>query len=834
MSVSHNTHARRQAGGLIPKAWIVLGTAKITHRVGHKECGYAYEKDDDDVSIDSPTDQTWFLPHSPGLPPQQVLAQDEGKLGVLSAINIIVGKTMGVGAYTVPSAIFSGVGSVGMTLVLWVIGSLISFCGLAVYLDLGTAIPRSGGERVYLERIFRRPYMLATCMFMSYVVLLGFSTPNAVVLGEYALYATGTEPNRWNVRLIATLAVSMLCYVHARSPRLGLRLINTLGVAKMAILVIVVVSGVAGGIMGVGADRESAIIEGRRVDLAMSGSAPSSSAQRNFSGIWEGTSTQPYDYATALLKVIYCFRGYSTANQVLGDVRDPVRTLKVAAPAALAFVSAAYLAVNVAFFLVVDKDEFRSAGVVVAGTFFRKVFGETLGEHVLPLFVVVSAAGNIAATSFAQARVNEELAREGVLPRFWLTDHRPVEKSAAALSPSPSKTRGPERRNSAASASNTHSRGLLLHWLVSVAMIVLPPPGKIYNFLVDIGGYPVSVISVAVSLGLLHLHNSRSEGWTTPCRAPRIAILVSAASNILLLVLPWVPPVGGMGEDDQFPYFTYPATSLGVLGLGALYWFWWRTTDRAESRAARHLVPGGSAASSERMYHGLGENVSGALTIRGVDDDSEGGNEDDDDDRSETVVGEEEKRQKSFEMVDKNPSGAGGPLSAEALRIEGAEDDLLYVIVGVLLPEDKVAEAEALAKNPESSTETNIASIAIRIIATQTDNMSKLINRTTLFKLDGAENQAKLLAAYEKLAKEQNRDGKPYIAYMSAGAAHDDPRSKGYTIVAQSSFYNLDDMKYYDEADASHQELKKTARELGLSEPPLTVYAESAPVIDIK
>lgn len=35
--------------------------------------------------------------------------------------------------------------------------------------------------------------------------------------------------------------------------------------------------------------------------------------------------------------------------------------------------------------------------------------------------------------------------------------------------------------------------------------------------------------------------------------------------------------------------------------------------------------------------------------------------------------------------------------------------------------------------------------------------MSNLINRVTLFKLDGAENQAKLLAAYEKLAKEQNR-----------------------------------------------------------------------------
>ncbi|KAL1851016.1 hypothetical protein Daus18300_012685 [Diaporthe australafricana] len=103
-----------------------------------------------------------------------------------------------------------------------------------------------------------------------------------------------------------------------------------------------------------------------------------------------------------------------------------------------------------------------------------------------------------------------------------------------------------------------------------------------------------------------------------------------------------------------------------------------------------------------------------------------------------------------------------------------------------------------------------------------------------MFKLEGAENQAKLLAAYEKLAQEQKRDGKPYIAFLSAGVAHDDPRSKGYTIVAQSSFYSLDDMKYYDETDPSHQELKKTAKEAGLAEPPLTVYVDATPVIDLK
>jgi hypothetical protein len=93
-------------------------------------------RDEEESTIvdDSPTEWDSFLPEaSPGIPRDDVLKFDE-KLGVLSTINIIVGKTVGVGAYTVPSAIFAGVGSVGMTLAVWIIGSIISFCGLAVYL----------------------------------------------------------------------------------------------------------------------------------------------------------------------------------------------------------------------------------------------------------------------------------------------------------------------------------------------------------------------------------------------------------------------------------------------------------------------------------------------------------------------------------------------------------------------------------------------------------------------------------------------------------------------------------------------------------------------------
>jgi hypothetical protein len=94
-----------------------------------------WEDDRDSTYLESsPTEWDQFLPLvSPSLSFGEGPRFD-GKLGVLSTINIIVGKTVGVGAYTLPSAIFAGVGSVGMTLTLWIIGSAISFCGLAVYL----------------------------------------------------------------------------------------------------------------------------------------------------------------------------------------------------------------------------------------------------------------------------------------------------------------------------------------------------------------------------------------------------------------------------------------------------------------------------------------------------------------------------------------------------------------------------------------------------------------------------------------------------------------------------------------------------------------------------
>ncbi|KAF7928085.1 uncharacterized protein EAE97_009883 [Botrytis byssoidea] len=566
------------------------------------------ESDDEDEQFDSysgttlasPAESSTFLPRTP-LYNVDSSTTEIAKLGTFSTINIIVGKTVGVGIYSIPSSILQSVGSVGASLTLWVIGSLISFCGLAVYLDLGTALPRSGGERIYLERIFRQPKMLATCAFMSYVVLLGFSTPNCIVLGEYIMYALEIDANRWNVRSIAVAVITLICFIHARYQRTGLRIINILGVGKMFFVLIVIFSGLAGLLMRIGSS--SSIIP-RRLNLVSTEYIPGapqhlSTAQRNFSHLFANSSTQPHDYATALLKILYCFRGYSTANQVLSSIRNPIPTLRTAAPIALSLVSAAYILANIAYFLVVELDDFRSAGVVVAGHFFRNIFGKVVGENVLPIAVVVSAFGNIAATSFAQARVNQELGRDGLLPFSNFFSGKEGE------APIP---------------------GLFLHWFVSVLVIVVPPPGEIYNFLVDIGGYPVSVISIAISAGLLYLQLTPSENYQSPFKAKKVYIVVFMLSNCLLLILPWIKPAEEKG-DERFPYYAYPVTALAILGSGVVYWGYWRLrgewTRGSESGYRENLL-------GERGYVEIGRG--GVKGLRkddwreGKGDDAEGKN----------------------------------------------------------------------------------------------------------------------------------------------------------------------------------------------------------------
>lgn len=98
---------------------------------------------------------------------------------------------------------------------------LIAAAGTAVYLEFGTAIPKNGGEKNYLEYVYRKPKFLTTGLYTGYVVLLGWAASNSVVFGEYILHAANVEVDRWNQRGIGLACVTVAFLIHGLALKWG-------------------------------------------------------------------------------------------------------------------------------------------------------------------------------------------------------------------------------------------------------------------------------------------------------------------------------------------------------------------------------------------------------------------------------------------------------------------------------------------------------------------------------------------------------------------------------------------------------------------------------------
>ncbi|KAK7227573.1 hypothetical protein V2G26_015576 [Clonostachys chloroleuca] len=448
-------------------------------------------------------------------------------LGIFSTSSLIIGRIIGTGIFSTPSSIVQGVGSVGAALMLWVLGLLLAMAGLCVWLEFACMIPRSGGEKVYLEAAYKKPHMLITTVFAVQAIALGFTASGCIVFASNVINAAGHTATEWQQRGIAIGVITFITIIHTFFPKIGVHGMNFFTVLKIALLLFIVVTGwvVLGG-----------------------GVAAVPDPHASFRNAFEGSATSGNPYATALFKVLNSFAGWSNAMYVLNEVKNPVRTIKIAGPVGLTTCGVLYLMANVAYFAAATPSEIAHSGTTVAAYFMDKVFGKS-AKTAMSVLVALSAFGNVLTVTFSQSRVNAELAKEGVIPfsRFWAS-------SWPFGSP---------------------SSGLLLHYIPSFIVIVAIPFGNAYNFILDLEGYPGAVINFLVVLGLFYLR------WKEPNtnRPFKVWLPVAAfymAGQAFQLIAPFLRPPNGVGDTPPLPYWLYCVVGIAVLLASVVFWFvWW-------------------------------------------------------------------------------------------------------------------------------------------------------------------------------------------------------------------------------------------------------------------
>lgn len=300
-----------------------------------------------------------------------------------SAYILVISRVIGSGIFATPGVIVKAVGSVGLSLSLWVLGAVIAACGLAVALEYGCMLPRSGGDKVYLEFTYRKPRYLASTLMAVQAVLLGFTASNCIVFAQYTLYAFDIEATDFLRKSLAVGLLTAITIVHGCFRKTGIAIQNFLGWVKIGLVVFMVFSGLFVVVF------KPQGLDGRRSHFPAG------------KDIWKDTEWSWGTISTSLFKVFYSYAGLNNVSNVLNEVRNPVRTLKSVSIIALITACVLYSLVNIAYFIVIPLDEIKESKELIAALFFEKVFGDTVGKVILPLAVALSGVGNVMVVTFA-------------------------------------------------------------------------------------------------------------------------------------------------------------------------------------------------------------------------------------------------------------------------------------------------------------------------------------------------------------------------------------------------------------------------------------------------
>ena len=125
---------------------------------------------------------------------------------------------------------------------------MLALCGAAVYAELGTMMPRVGGEYVYVSRAFG-----PVAGFMSgwVALIVGFAAPTAGGALGFASYVHAVVPALPQLAVAVALIV-VLTAVHMIDVRFGARVQAGLAGLVVAVIVVFVVAALVTGRLALG------------------------------------------------------------------------------------------------------------------------------------------------------------------------------------------------------------------------------------------------------------------------------------------------------------------------------------------------------------------------------------------------------------------------------------------------------------------------------------------------------------------------------------------------------------------------------------------------------
>src|SRR5262244_136180 len=164
------------------------------------------------------------------------------KLGLFSAITVLIGSTIGSGIFRSSAGIASRIPDERLFFAAWVIAGICVLAGALTYAELASALPRTGGVFVYLREGFGR--LPAFLFGWAELTILRASALGAIatVFAEYLLRMFGVAGTNTGdaVHYVAAAAIVLVAFFNFAGVHIGAVVQNlTTGTKYVALLLLV-------------------------------------------------------------------------------------------------------------------------------------------------------------------------------------------------------------------------------------------------------------------------------------------------------------------------------------------------------------------------------------------------------------------------------------------------------------------------------------------------------------------------------------------------------------------------------------------------------------------
>ena len=293
---------------------------------------------------------------------------------VNTAIAIVVANMIGTGVFTSLGFQLMDIQSTFVLLMLWLVGGVTALCGALTYAELGSSLPRSGGEYNFLSQVYH-PMAGFVSGWISATV--GFAAPTALAAMTFGAYLEASLNDVLSAKLMAAILVLVLTGIHIFSHAAsgGFQTLFTL-LKVLLILVFVVAVGWS-------------VSEPQSVSL--------------LPGPGDAELLLSSAFAVSLIYVNYAYTGWIAATYIINEVDEPQRNMPVILFVGTAIVMVLYLLLNYTFLHAAPQEQMAGKieiGVIVA----QSAFGET-GAMVMGIMLATLLVWTVSAMVIAGPRV---------------------------------------------------------------------------------------------------------------------------------------------------------------------------------------------------------------------------------------------------------------------------------------------------------------------------------------------------------------------------------------------------------------------------------------------